>query len=245
MRVVFLTHNYPRHAGDLPGAFLHPRAGGLQARGNDVRVVAPRDRGANGRSELDGVPVRRVRYASAERETLAYSGRMAEAARSAGGLVALTDLILALKDGAEEELAGAPEDAIIHAHWWLPAGLATPDPSRTVVTLHGTDGRLLERPGVVRWIGRWALSRVRLVTVVSENLGRITARAAGRPDAASRVLAMPVPAADRPWTTGGGGAIIVARLTRQKRLELALRALASTDGVALTVVGEGPELPGL
>jgi len=29
VRVVFLTHNYPRHPGDIAGAFLHPLATAL------------------------------------------------------------------------------------------------------------------------------------------------------------------------------------------------------------------------
>ena len=64
VRVVFLTHNYPRFAGDRLGRLpRHPRG----------RAGAPRRRGAGGgaerrgqggEDELDGVPVRRVRYAA-------------------------------------------------------------------------------------------------------------------------------------------------------------------------------------
>ena len=67
MRVVFLTHNYPRHAGDIAGAFLHPLATALRARGIDVRVVAPSDQGKGGEDEVDGVPVVRARYAAPDR----------------------------------------------------------------------------------------------------------------------------------------------------------------------------------
>ena len=45
MRVVFLTHNYPRWAGDVSGGFLATLAGGLKRRGIDVRVIAPSDEG--------------------------------------------------------------------------------------------------------------------------------------------------------------------------------------------------------
>ena len=63
MRVVFLTHNYPRWAGDVSGAFLATLAGGLVRRGIAVRVIAPSDEGRGGEDELDGSPVRRVRNA--------------------------------------------------------------------------------------------------------------------------------------------------------------------------------------
>ena len=246
VRVVFLTHNYPRFAGDLPGAFLHPLAVALRARGHDVRVVAPSDLGRNGREELDGVPVRRVRYAKAERERYAYTGQMADAVRSPLGLMALAGMIRALRQDARAELTGAPDDSVVHAHWWLPAGLATPAPRRTVITLHGTDARLLERSRPARWLGGWALRRVGVVSAVSADIAGVVARRTGRTDAGSHVMPMPVAMPARPWTTGGGGAIIVARLTAQKRVDLALRAIARTpSGVPLTVVGDGPALGGL
>ena len=246
MRVVFLTHNYPRFAGDLPGAFLHPLAVALRGRGHDVRVVAPSDQGRNGREELDGVPVRRVRYATAKQERYAYTGQMAEAVRSPRGLVALAGMIRALRQGAETELAAGPEDSVVHAHWWLPAGLATPAPERTVITLHGTDARLLERSRPARWLGGWALRRAGVVSAVSDDVAGVVARRTGRTDAASHVIPMPVALPERPWTTGGSGAIIVARLTAQKRVDLALRAIARIPSpVPLTIVGDGPELGGL
>jgi hypothetical protein len=65
VRVIFLTHNYPRHPGDLPGGFLHPLALALQSAGVDISVVAPADLGRAGRERLDGIPVRRVRCAPA------------------------------------------------------------------------------------------------------------------------------------------------------------------------------------
>ena len=61
MRVVFLTHNYPRWAGDVSGAFLATLAGGLARRGVDVRVIAPSDEGrgiavdGTGRAFVTGV----------------------------------------------------------------------------------------------------------------------------------------------------------------------------------------------
>lgn len=48
MRVVFLTHNYPRWPGDLSGSFLGTLAAALVRRGIEVRVVAPSDAGQGG-----------------------------------------------------------------------------------------------------------------------------------------------------------------------------------------------------
>jgi glycosyltransferase involved in cell wall biosynthesis len=248
--VVFLTHNYPRAAGDLPGSFLHPLALALKQRGHDVRVVAPSDQGRGGREPLDGIPVRRVRYGSPMRETLAYTGRMQEAIRSPGGLLALRSLVRALRAGARAELAAPPsrpsaEPAVVHAHWWFPAGLAAPSGYPSLVTLHGTDGRILVRNTITRAFGRRVLRRARVVTAVSPELAELVERVTGRERVAAHVQAMPVDTTGWAWSGGGGGLIVVARLTRQKRVDLAIRGastLADTGTpLPLTIIGDGPE----
>lgn len=239
MRVVFITHNYPREIGDLPGAFLHPLATALAARGHDVRVVAPADRGNGGRAALEGIPVRRVRYAAAPRETLAYGGRMREAIRSPAGILALRALLHALREGARAEAVAATDGVVLHAHWWIPAGLAAPRELPSVLTLHGTDARLLQQHAVARWFGGRAIRRAGIVTTVSADLSRVVAETTGRRDVLDRVQPMPVESANRPWSRGGGGAVVVARLTAQKRVSLAIRAIAELD-LPLTIVGDGP-----
>ncbi len=258
MIVVFLTHNYPRFAGDLPGSFLHRLSTALLARGHEVRVVAPSDRGRGGRDELDGIPVRRVRYGAPEAETLAYTGRMQEAIRSPAGWLAIRGMVRALRAGVRAELdpvvrpgGGRPvrRPAVIHAHWWFPAGLAAPRELPAVVTLHGTDGRLLRRNPLVRALGRRVLRRARLVTAVSPELASLAEGASGRSDVASHVCPMPVDSSRFRWSRGGGGVLVVARLSAQKRVDLAIQAVRvlarAGRPVPLTIVGEGPERAGL
>lgn len=245
MRVVFLTHNYPRYPGDLPGGFLHPLALALRARGLDVRVVAPSDQGRGGTDTLDGVPVRRVRYGSAEQERLAYTGTMLSALRSPSGMLVLGRLWRALRRGARAEAEGAP--AVVHAHWWAPAGVAAPRELPLVLTLHGTDVALLHRSGTARFLARPVLRRARVVTAVSTSLaGAATRTSPGLP---VRVQPMPVDTTEWGWSTGGGGLLVVGRLTEQKRVHLAIAAAAALGSrgstVNLTIVGDGPERPGL
>ncbi|MEP6589715.1 MAG: glycosyltransferase [Gemmatimonadota bacterium] len=245
MRVVFLTHNYPRHPGDVAGGFLHPLAVALHRRGVDVRVVAPSDRGRGGRDALDGIPISRVRYADAQDETLAYTGTMASATGSARGLKALAGLIRALRRGAREELDGTASDqGIVHAHWWMPAGLASPPEWPLVLTCHGSDARLLETGWLARMLARGPLHRARVVTTVSQELAHVLERR-GRVAAIAgdSVQPMAVTDIDRPWSRGGGGIVVIGRLVEQKRVHLALRAyaIARQRGLTmpLTIAGDG------
>jgi glycosyltransferase involved in cell wall biosynthesis len=243
--VVFVTHNYPRHPGDLPGAFLHSLATALQGRGHEVRVVAPADRGRAGREPLEGIPVRRVHYAPPARETLAYEGRMQEAVRSARGILSLAALVRALRVGARAELAGAQGEAVAHAHWWFPGGLALPRAIPALVTLHGTDARILTRSSLARQLGRRVLKRAQVVSAVSPELAAIAEEISGRRDVASHVQPMPVEAAARGASRGGGGIFVIGRLSPQKRTELALRAAGelarSGQRLPLTIIGDGVE----
>lgn len=244
MRVVFLTHNYPRYHGDLAGAFLHPLATALRETGESLEVIAPADRGQGGTTSLDGVPIHRVRYGSPGRERYAYSGSMQEAIRSPAGLLALGRLHRSLR-ATTRRLAG--RKAVVHAHWWVPAGLAAPPESPLVVTLHGTDAMLLARSALARRLARPVLHRARVVTTVSTALAQVIATHAGIPLEHIRVQPMPVDTTGWHWTTGGGGVLVVARLVAQKRVHLALEALERMrrDGVQVpcTIVGEGPERP--
>ncbi len=270
MIVVFLTHNYPRYAGDLPGSFLHPLAIALRDKGHDIRVVAPADQGKAGRDPLDGIPVRRVRYASPEAETLAYTGTMQQAIRSPAGWLALRGLLRAMRAGVRAELketvgrsvgrtvgdappsmvplTALPSDrptVLCHAHWWFPAGLAAPAEIPRVVTLHGTDGRVLRRNRLTRALGRRVLRRANVVTTVSPELAALVERVTGRTTVESHVQPMPVDTTGWPWSQGGRGLIAVGRLTEQKRVHLAIRAAATHaqkgQALPLTIIGDGPE----
>ncbi|MBL0180631.1 MAG: glycosyltransferase family 4 protein [Gemmatimonadetes bacterium] len=247
LRVVFLTHNYPRERGDVAGAFLHPLAVALRDRGVDVRVVTPSDAGKGGRGTLDGVPVHRVRYGTPEREQFAQSGKLATAIKSPQGLRALAGMIRSLRAGTREELEGAAR-GVVHAHWWFPSGLAAPSDTPLVITCHGTDVRMLEKGAPARWLAKRPFRRARRVTTVSRSLADALRLHGARVDDDS-VVPMPVTAMKRPWSVGGGGIVVLGRLTEQKRVHLAVDAyaLARQQGCTLPLViaGDGATRAGL
>ncbi len=241
-RVLFVTHAYPRQPGDVAGVFLHRLARALRVRGHEVRVVAPASPGFPAEDQLDGVSIVRYRYASEPRETLAYTGTMAE--QALGSLAGFTALLGLIRSGAHavRREVNRWSPSVIHAHWWFPAALQvrmarlrTP----TVATLHGSDVRLAHRNPVARWLARRALAGVR-TTTVSEWLG------AASP--VPPVAIAPMPLDDEIFRVADGEAhrtpgrvVFAGRLNAQKGILPLLEAMAAQSPAAsLEVFGEGP-----
>jgi glycosyltransferase involved in cell wall biosynthesis len=252
LRVVFLAHAFPRTADDVTGGFLLRLAGALRAEGVEVAAVAPAAEGLAAAERLDGIPVRRYRYAPARAQRLAYGGEMHRRAATPSGAVALAGLLGAGALAARRAARGAD---LVHAHWWFPAGVQALT-ARTglplVTTLHGTDVRLARsRPAARAACARVLRSSAR-VTAVSTWLAD---QAAGfAPDLAGRVTVAPMPVDDQAFSPGPPDRprdelLFVGRLDRQKGAEVALQALARLTGPAaalpLRVVGTGPEEPTL
>jgi glycosyltransferase involved in cell wall biosynthesis len=134
---------------------------------------------------------------------------------------------------------------LVHAHWWVPAGLALPDGIPSVLTVHGTDAALLRRSRIARALARPVFRRATLVTAVSRELAGWVQTATGRFIEPAHIHPMPVDGARFDWTTGGGGAVVLARLTAQKRVHLAIETVATLAAAGhelpLTIIGDGPE----
>lgn len=242
MQVVFLTHNYPRWPGDLSGAPLGSLARALMRRGISVRVVAPTDDSA-GKSELDGVPVHRVRFTGIRGDSSSEADPLAAVLSSPLGWGGVVRLWRVLKSAARRELAAGAD--LVHAHWWVPAGLATPRDVPTVLTVHGSDASLLRRSRIARSLARPLFQRAAVVTAVSRQVGEWVQNLAGRFVGADQVHPMPIDSRSYPWTRGGGGAVVIAPLVRTARLELAIQtaAVLASCGhdLPLTIIGTGPE----
>ena len=250
MRIVSITHNYPRHDGDLAGAFVERLLVALRARGHAVEVVTPADGGDDAGHETAGVPVRRVRYAPARWETLAHRGTMASALRSPAGLVSLASLVAAEAGALRAASRTGPPVDVVHAHWWIPGGVSAWLASSRkappyVVTLHGTDVAILARSAPARALARRVLRRAAAVTAVSSWLAERAAAATGLDPAAIVVQPMPLETAHLSRVSAGGdGIVTVGRLTEQKRVSLILDALVRLKHrgrhLSLGIVGDGP-----
>jgi glycosyltransferase involved in cell wall biosynthesis len=241
VRVVFLTHNYPTRPGDLTGAPLSALARALIRRGILVRVIAPSDE--SGAVEVDGVKVVRVRVPRSVREMVSTNQRVASSLSTPVGWLMLRRLRRTMRAAAHQEITAGAD--IVHAHWWLPSGLAAPPGIPSVVTVYGTDAALLKSSRLARSLARPVLQRASVVTVVSSEVGNWVQAAVGRFIENTFIHPMPADTRGYPWTRGGGGAVVISRLVPSKRVELAVEAVAvlasAGHKLPLTIVGDGPE----
>ena len=81
MRVLHLTHNYPRFPGDPSGAFLEQLLSVAAREAVELTVLCPHAQGLAAEEFRSGVRIVRFKYASEDAETLAYEGKMLDALR--------------------------------------------------------------------------------------------------------------------------------------------------------------------
>jgi glycosyltransferase involved in cell wall biosynthesis len=250
LRVLFVTHSYPRFAADAAGSFLHRLAVALQAGGCELEVLAPSAPGLAPTETLDGVAVRRFRYAPAGMESLAYTGTMAEQVLgSLRGKGALAGLLTAGTMAVRRAAARFRPD-VIHAHWWFPAGLLSlgvDDDLPLVTTMHGSDVRLARKMKLVHPLFRRVMARSAAVTAVSSWLAGEARAMAPK----ARIAVAPMPADTALFTAANveripGRFLFVGRLNAQKGLRDLLDALAwCPPEVSLDVVGGGDDADAL
>ncbi len=252
--MLFVTHNFPRHEGDAAGSFVLRLARALTDAGASVHVLAPAAPKLAARDVIEGIPVERVRYASDDKQTLAYEGTMAESVRASwSGRFALLGLLWHVRRAVTRALAearrrGEPFD-IVHAHWWFPSalavwqsGLGRAGAPPLVITMHGSDVRLARSVKPSHAIMRAVLGSARAVTAVSSWLAREAMHIAP----AVKVDVAPMPVDIAHFTPGvvprSGRLLFVGRLNAQKGAADLLDALArTTHDVHCDIVGDGSD----
>jgi len=249
MKILFVAHTYLRWPGDRAGAQVHRFAREALARGHQVLVVAPHAAGAaEGEEVLDGVRVRRFRYASDANERIGYQGAIAKSIGSPAALLTLPGYLLKFRGAVRQAVVEFTPD-VVSVHWWAPGGLATDGVSAPVaITCHGSDVRLLTTSLIARLLGRPVLQRAAAVSAVSALMAKDIAERSGRTD----VVVTRMPIDDTRFAPGAARGVpprilFAGNLIRAKGVDLILRAAAELHraGVAfqLRLVGDGPDRP--
>lgn len=250
--VLFLTHSFPRHPGDAAGSFILRLAQALKERGTEVVVVTPHAPGLSTEDEISGIELLRYRYAPVNKETLAYTGTMAEQVRTSWpARIAFVSMFAA---GFRDVLRACSRwrPKLLHAHWWFPSAITAVAASRicrvpVVTTMHGSDVRLAGSMAASHAVFRWVVRGSSRTTAVSRWLSD---RAHEMAPAAPPPIVAPMPAATDLFFPGGhrerGRLLFVGRLNMQKGAELLLHAMAEMRySATLDVVGDGEQATAL
>mgnify|MGYP001217405006 FL=1 len=255
MRILVVTHNYPRFAGDPAGAYVARLAAAAASDGATVQVLAPHAPGTAVDETVGAVRTQRFRYGPAALERIGYRGDTPSRAFRDPLTLAMAPFYLGQFRRSARRAAARFAPTVVHAHWWFPAGWAVSTLDIPyVVTSHGSDVRLFDRGGWWRRAGRRVLRRAGAVTAVSRFLAQDLEREAGP-------LARPVTVASMPidverFATGRltpksvpPRVLYAGNLVPGKGVDVLLRAHAVLHrrGVAcrLKILGEGPARPEL
>lgn len=252
--ILVLTATFPRWPGDVGPAFIFDLCRELTAAGRRVTVLAPHTMGAREREVIDGIEVRRFRYAPESFERLAYEGGIMANLKRNRWLYGLLPLYLLAQFLALVRSLRTNHYDAIHAHWIVPQGVmlagarrfAAGQP-RCVCVAHGSDINALRGRF---WSGLrcWVAARCDRLVAVSDALRE---RLVAEGCATDKIDVIPmgtdlqgvfVPAAS---PRAPAELLFVGRLVADKGVETLLQAIPEIRGhhpaVNLTVVGEGPE----
>ena len=173
-----LTTGFPRWRGDLFGSFVFELSRALVARGVEVVVVAPHEKGLPRCETLDGVFIKRFRYMiPTQWQRVAYGGGIPTNVKT--GRLARLQVPLFLLGFWWRALWATRHSDVVHCHWTI-SGLVGYAATRLwrrplLLTVRGSDMHLAGQ-GLMQRLHGWIYSRMATVVAVSADIaGRLVA----------------------------------------------------------------------
>lgn len=255
IKLLILTHNYPRFVGDFAGIFVALQAKRLTECGIEPVVLAPHDPGAAEYEELDGVKVYRFRYADSDAdETLAYRGTMHQLVLgSVSGIFKFKHFLDSFRAAAFEVIK-KEQIEVVAGNWLVPSGIvmksiAAKTDLPMILSSHGTDIRLLSKYLIItrQFFGRFVRTLHRWTMVSSFLRDEILKL---EPAVAKIVEVLPLPHDETLFYRDPSIArdpnfiLAVTRFTDQKRVDFLVNAFAMIADrqidAHLHIYGSGP-----
>jgi phosphatidyl-myo-inositol dimannoside synthase len=250
LRILTITHNYPRFSGDPAGAFVQRIAEGAVARGHEVEVVAPHAPGTATDETVGGLRLHRFRYAPEPLERVAYTGGLHQGTLlSPLAALSFPGFLMAFASAVRSAVRRFNPD-VVHAHWWFPGGwFASRERVPYLITCHGSDVRLLDLGDLVRRAGRGVFQKAARITTVSDFLATDLARLLPGIMPPPTVTPMPVDVArflegERTPKAEPARLLYAGNLVPSKGVDVLLQAAAELRrrgvGFELKILGQGP-----
>tara|TARA_B100000683_G_scaffold187040_1_gene180269 strand:- start:3790 stop:5007 length:1218 start_codon:yes stop_codon:yes gene_type:complete len=257
--ILFNTHVYPRFKNDHVAPFMHEFA---KVCSTFARVVVhcPHAPGLPLQETIDGVEIRRFRYAREHRQTLAYQGDMHKQVKKSIFKALLFYTFLRKWKKATKKVIRELNPDIVHAHWLIPGGYITNKAMRKetnlYISMHGTDVFLINKMKLAKRLAQNAIKSATNVHFVSEALQAIVAQQYG--DSNGQGLVLPMVFGLEDFRQGPVAAakdtkriLFVGRLMKVKGIDVLINAFSRLlederfIEWKLDIVGGGPELESL
>ena len=245
MKVLFITHSFPRSGGNAVGSPELQLASALRAEDVEVLVLAP-GRPGETNEEVDGIAIERFELPRRQMALSSLESNETPSARPSwrSRITALRFLSAEFTHAVRARRAFHPD--VVHAHWWFPGGLVGTWVSALgnvplVTSLHRADLRSAEAGSFARPLFRHVMKQSTIVTADSHGLARKARTLMSSRDA----VVAPMPAATEAYVPGGERAkdrlLLEAPLARDNGIEQTLEAVATMKHrVTLDIIGDGP-----
>jgi glycosyltransferase involved in cell wall biosynthesis len=256
IKILILTHNYPRFDGDYAGVFIAMQAQKLCEYNIEPIVLAPHDKDIPEFEIKNGVKIYRFKYGITEAgENLAYRGNMHQLVLgSVSGIFKYKNFLDCFRRKAFDIIKNENID-IIAGNWLIPSGQVMKTlMARTglpmIMSSHGTDVRLMKKyfKVVYRYLKKFCLN-LKSWTVVSNFLRDEIVSLDSSLDEIITVFPLPHDESiffkDNLILKSDNLVLSVTRFTEQKRVDYLIKAFAlvveKIPEAKLKIIGSGPK----